>query len=113
MGLLSWITKRWQGLWARRADKASLKAGEFTRLAAEVAELARLAARVCPGEEAFLDRLGAMEKEMEELTRMALSPRFRLVSPERRRFLRKSLLRSRDQLMASVSEIPAPTRLPQ
>ena len=113
MGLLSWIKTRLTALRARQADLASLKAEEFARLAAEVADLARLAARVCPAEKDFLHRLRSVEKEMEELTRMARSPRFGLVTPERLRFLRKSLLHSRDQLMTSVSEIPTPTRLPQ
>lgn len=113
MKFLDAIRDRWKAFKARRADEAVLKGEEFVRLASEVLELARVAARICPAGKEFQDRLKSMEREMEELSRMARSPRFRLVSPQRRRFLRKSLLRSRDQLVTSVSQVPAPTTLPQ
>ncbi len=113
MKFLDALKERWKAFRQRRADAAILGGEEFARLAAEVLDLARIAARVCPSGKEFQERLRSMEQEMEELSRMARSPRFRLVSPQRRRFLRKSLLRSRDQLMASVSQVPAPTRLPQ
>jgi len=97
----------------RRKLARDIHPDTFRKLASELAELAEIAARVSPEEAAMQQKAGRIRREMDELLLMTRRPEFRRLTEEKRLELRESLLSSKDQLLKTVSDAPAPTLLRQ
>ena len=78
-------------------------------MAGELAELAELASKVRPEEQAFLLKVRRIRQEMLDLERMTSRPEFRLLPSKKRLELRENLLSSREQLLKNLSEAPVVT----
>ena len=78
-------------------------------MAGELAELAELASKVRPEEQAFLLKVRRIRQEMLELKRMTSRPEFRLLPSKKRLELRESLRSSREQLLKTLSDAPVVT----
>lgn len=100
------VYERWR---RARIRKKRIDPASFIVLADEIDELARMAGRLGPAREDFQERIRRIEREMDELRVFTGSADFRRLSPERRVKLRKSLIHSRDQLLETVRNAPAPT----
>lgn len=93
----------------RRQLDRELTAESFRDLARELRELAGLCRALWPRQHAFQERIKRIMDEMEQLDRLAATPQFRRLSSQKRLEIRKSLLHSRNQLMETVQNAPAPT----
>lgn len=111
--MISYLKDKWERFAAKRRLARDIQPESFRRMAADLAELADVAAKVSPEEAALQRKADQIRREMAELERMTRRPEFRMLTPEKRRELRESLLLSKDQLLKTVSEAPAPTSLRQ
>ncbi len=111
--MIALLKNKWRAFLAKRKLARDIRPDAFRQLAAELSELAEIAARVSPEETAMQRKAGRILREMEELSRMIRRPEFRRLTEEKRLELRESLLLSKSQLLKTVSEAPAPTQLRQ
>ncbi len=107
------LARRWRDwrTWRRLAAEADPK--NILALSGEIREMALLAARVCPDQEAFRTRIQAVLDKTARLDTMARRPEFKRLPPGKRILMRRDLLQSREQLLESIQAAPAPTRLLQ
>ncbi|WP_029460015.1 hypothetical protein [Solidesulfovibrio alcoholivorans] len=105
----AWLRGLWQNLAHRRRLARDIHPGTFRAMAAELAELADLASKARPEEQAFQLKARRIREEMRELDRMADRPEFRLLPSKKRQELRESLLSSREQLLKTLSDAPVVT----
>lgn len=94
---------------AKQRAARELSPQALAKLAEEVRQLADVADRLEPVEDAFKVRLARIRDEMDQLGRLASKPEFQRLSEDKRQKLREGLLASRKQLMESVQSAPAPT----
>ena len=111
--MLSWLQTKWRALSEWRRKVRELQPDAFRTMAGELAELAEVASKVRPEEQAFLLKIRRIRQEMRELERLAERPEFRLLSAKKRHELRVSLLASREQLLKTLSDAPVVTTRPQ
>lgn len=111
--VLHWLQRKWSALCSARKTAKEQKPGGLQRLAVEVRTLAEAACRVCPPERKLQSRLRTVQEEMDHLAELAVTPEFRHLAPEKRQQLHKGLVRSREQLLHVMGQVPAPTRLLQ
>lgn len=107
--MLAWLRTLWQTLDAKRRLAREIHPETFRTMAAELADLADLASKVRPEEQAFQLKARRIREEMRELGRMAKRPEFRLLPSKKRLELRESLLSSREQLLKTLSDAPVVT----
>jgi len=82
-------------------------------MASELVDLAELASKIRPDEQAFQLKTRRIRQEMQELTRMTKRPEFRMLPSKKRLELRESLLTSREQLLQTLSDAPVATTIRQ
>ncbi len=111
--MLAWLRKFWHSLVVKRRLAREIHPETFRTMAAELAQLAELASKVHPEEQAFQLKARRIREEMLELERMATLPEFRLLPLKKRKELRESLLSSREQLLKTLSDAPVVTTTPQ
>ncbi|QAZ69107.1 hypothetical protein [Solidesulfovibrio carbinolicus] len=111
--MLSWLQTKWRALSEWRRKVRELHPDAFRAMAGELAELAEVASKVRPEEQAFLLKIRRIRQEMRELERLAERPEFRLLSAKKRHELRVNLLSSREQLLKTLSDAPVVTTTPQ
>lgn len=104
--MFSWLTARWQQLRKARHRRQELAPRSFRHMAREIGELAELASRLGPQDEAFQTSLRALRDEMDHLGRLTGLPEFRRLSLEKRQELRDSLVHSRGKLLETVRSAP-------
>lgn len=111
--VLHWLRRKWRALCSARKAAQDRNPGGLLRLALEVRTLAEAACRICPPERKLQSRIRAVHEEMERLASLAVTPEFRRLDSGRRQQLRKGLVRSREQLLRVMGQVPAPTRFLQ
>lgn len=107
--MFNWLRNLLEERRTRKRLERDIHPDSFLRLAEEVAELARVAARVCPEQHELLARIETIQKEMDGLAEMAAKKEFAKLSAGRRILLRQGVLQARDQLLSSMQAAPAPT----
>uniref|UniRef100_I2PXW7 Uncharacterized protein n=1 Tax=Desulfovibrio sp. U5L TaxID=596152 RepID=I2PXW7_9BACT len=107
--MLAWLRTKMQCLAEQRRLAKEIHPETFRNMAAELAELADLASKARPEEQAFLIKARRIRKEMLELERMTTRPEFRMLPSKKRQELRESLLSSREQLLKTLSDAPVVT----
>lgn len=110
---LELLAKRWRDWRTWRKLSAEADPKNILALTREIREMALLAARVCPDQEAPQSRIQSILDETVRLDTMARRPEFKRLPPGRRILLRQGLLKSREQLLESIQAAPTPTRLLQ
>lgn len=105
----AWLRKKMQGLAEERRLARDIHPETFRTMAAELAELAEVASKVRPEEQAFLLKARRIRQEMLELGRMTKRPEFRMLPSQKRIELRESLLSSREQLLKTLCDAPVIT----
>ncbi|WP_300159109.1 hypothetical protein [Solidesulfovibrio sp.] len=105
----AWLRGIWQKMAIKRRLARDIHPESFRVMAAELAELADLASKARPEEQAFQLKARRIREEMRELGRMAKRPEFRLLPSKKRLELRESLLSSREQLLKTLSDAPVVT----
>lgn len=108
--VLHWLMRTWRALCSARRAMREQNPGGLLRLAVEVRTLAEAACRVCPPERKLQSRIRAVLEEMDRLTAIAAMPEFRRLDSGQRQQLRKGLVRSREQLLRVMGQVPVPTR---
>ena len=105
----TWMRAKWRAVaqWRRKARE--IHPETFRAMAGELAELAEVASKIRPEEQAFLLKIRRIRQEMLELKQMSSRPEFRLLPPQKRYELRESLLSSREQLLKTLSDAPVVT----
>lgn len=111
--MFAWLTRSVKDALARRRAQREAAPQAFHDLARELRELAEIASRVWPEEEAFQNRIRSIREEMDQLDELTSKPEFRLLPLKKRLELRESLINSKTQLMDTVSTAPPPTTRPQ
>jgi hypothetical protein len=96
-------------LTGRTPDRDGLRPEAISALAREVGDLARAAGALGGEKDKLHARLRRIQAEMDQLADLADKKRFRKLSKEKRRQLRDSLHRSREQLLEKVGSAEAPT----
>jgi hypothetical protein len=109
MLLIDSLAEAWRARRASRRLRREVEPEVFARLAVEIRELALTAASTCPGAMG----IPALTSDIDELTRTVGTPEFSRLSVERRLLLRQGLIKSRQQLIASLQGAARPTRYPQ
>lgn len=107
--MFGWLKRFFEERKTRKRLEQDLRPESFLRLAEEVAELARVAMRVCPEQEELLARIETIQKEMDGLAEMAAKKEFAKLSAGRRILLRQGVLQARDQILSSMQAAPTPT----
>jgi len=107
--MLAWLRTKWRGMAEKRRLAREIHPETFRTMAAELAELAEVASKVRPEEQAFLLKARRIRREMLELGRMAARPEFRMLPSRKRIELRESLLSSREQLLKTLCDAPVVT----
>jgi hypothetical protein len=105
----AWVRNKLRDLGEKRRLAKELHPETFRTMAAELAELAEVASKVRPEEQAFLLKVRRIRREMQELGRMADRPEFRMLPSQKRLELRESLLSSREQLLKTLCDAPVVT----
>lgn len=105
----TWIRAKLRAAADWRQKNRELHPETFRAMAGELAELADVAAKIRPEEQAFLLKIRRIRQEMLDLQSMTSRPEFRLLTPQKRLELRESLLSSRKQLLKTLSEAPVVT----
>jgi len=105
----TWIRAKLRAMTDWRQKNRELHPETFRAMAGELAELADVAAKIRPEEQAFLLKIRRIRQEMLDLQSMTSRPEFRLLTPQKRLELRESLLSSRKQLLKTLSEAPVVT----
>ncbi|GAB7078612.1 hypothetical protein [Megalodesulfovibrio paquesii] len=104
-----WLRRTFDAVLDRRQLERELTPESFQALARELRELAGMSSALWPRQHTFQERIKRIMDEMEQLDRLVSTPQFRRLSPQKRLELKKSLIQSRDQLMETVQNAPAPT----
>lgn len=107
--MLKKIASFFSNLAENRKQKKMITSKEFRKIAEEVLYLADIAVRVSPARDKTLDRMNKIREEMDKLTRLVDSRDFTKLPTQVRLDLRESLLSSRDQLVETIHQAPAPT----
>lgn len=105
----AWVQNKLRNLGEKRRMARELHPETFRTLAAELAELAEVASKVRPEEQAFLLKARRIRREMQELGRMTNRPEFRMLPSQKRLELRESLRSSREQLLKTLCDAPVVT----
>ncbi len=111
--MLTWLRSKLRALAERRRLTREIHPDAFREMAGELAELAELASKARPEEQAFQLKARRIRQEMHELRRMAEQPEFRLLPQKKRIELRESLLSSREQLLKTLCDAPVVTTVRQ
>jgi hypothetical protein len=111
--MFDWLKRLWQGFLADRKFAREISPRSFLRMAEDIRDLARAAARIGPREPEFLVRIREIEDEMARLGELVGRPEFSRLPPDRRVALRQGLMQSREQLLETINTAPAPTRILQ
>ncbi len=107
--MFTWLGKKWQSWRAYRKLIREVDPRNFQKMATEIHELARLAARVCPPGQELAEQIANIEHEMDRLKTMASRPEFKRLSTGKRLLLRQGLEESREQLMQAIGTAPSVT----
>lgn len=107
--MLGWIAEKWKSWRAYRKLIHEVDPRNFRKMAAEIHELAQLAARVCPPGQDLTEQIANIDREMERLEKMATRPEFRRLSTGKRLLLRQGLEESREQLLQAIGTAPSVT----
>ncbi len=107
--MFAWLRSKMKTLAERRRLAREIHPETFRDLAADLVDLAELASKVRPEEQAFQLKARRIRQEMLELERMTKRPEFRLLPSKKRLELRESLLSSREQLLKTLSDAPVVT----
>jgi len=105
----AWLLAKIRAVAEYRRVAREIHPEAFRNMAGELAELAELASKVRPEEQAFLLKVRRIRQEMLELKRMTSRPEFRLLPSKKRLELRESLRSSREQLLKTLSDAPVVT----
>ncbi len=107
--MLAWIKKKWNEIMERRRLARDIDPEALRELAHELHELAVLAGKLWPGQHEFRGDIRRIQSQMEQLDRLTARPEFKQISPGQRLQLRKSMIRSKAQLIETVQTAPTPT----
>jgi hypothetical protein len=107
--MFAWLRAKWRALAAWRRMARDIHPDTFRSMAGELVDLAELASKVRPEEQAFQLKARRIRQEMAELARMTERPEFRMLPSKKRLELRESLLSSREQLLQTLSDAPVAT----
>jgi hypothetical protein len=107
--IINWWTERK----LRRTKGIRVDAEAFRSLTREISDLARAAGMLSPRDEEFAKKIRSIQAEMEQLDLLVRNRAFRKLSTRKRVLLRRSLLRSRQQLIETVKKAPTHTEVVQ
>lgn len=107
--MLAWLRTKLRILADRRQIAKEIHPETIRAMAGELADLADLASKVRPEEQAFQLKARRIRQEMLEIKRMTARPEFHLLPSKKRLELRESLLSSRKQLLKTLSDAPVVT----
>ncbi len=107
--MLGWLLSAWRSCMRSLKCSREINPQAFKEMAHEIKELVVMAGLFGPVEDEFLAKLKRIKAEMDQLHSLAGRPEFRRLSRKRRLLLRRSLLRSREHLLQTVQNVPAPT----
>jgi len=107
--MLTWLRTKMRAFAESRRKAREIHPETFRSMAGELAELAELASKVRPEEQAFLLKVRRIRQEMLDLANMTSRPEFRLLPSKKRQELRENLLSSRAQLLKTLSDAPVVT----
>lgn len=109
MGFLGRLRDKWRDFIKARRVARDIAPKAFIALSAELREMAEIVSKLRHSDPETQSRLARIVREMGQLEKLAEQPGFRRLTPEKRLELRQSLLASREQLLESIHEAPAPT----
>jgi hypothetical protein len=111
--MFAWLRSKIRSLAEKRRVAREIHPETFRLMASELVDLAELASKIRPDEQAFQLKTRRIRQEMQELTRMTKRPEFRMLPSKKRLELRESLLTSREQLLQTLSDAPVATTIRQ
>mgnify|MGYP006283595465 CR=1 FL=1 len=94
---------------AKFRQNKELTPNSFKKVAEEIRELAILAGKLWPDDRDFQQRIKRIQNEMDQLEQMAERREFKQLSPEKRKELKDSLIKSKEQLLNTLHSAPTPT----
>ena len=107
------ILSKYRRYMASRNRKKQLSPDNFQALTDEIREMASLSCKIWSNNKEFLNRIKRIQNEMDHLESLLRKREFERLSTDKKEELRKSLLRSREELLKSLQEAPCPTRMMQ
>lgn len=107
--MLHRLKTRWQAFTEARKAARELSPQAFARLAGEIRQLAVMAERLHPEEDAKRAGLARLISEVDQVTDLLGTQEFHRLRADKRRALLQGLLASRKQLLETVHNAPAPT----
>lgn len=111
--MFQWMKNTWNSLMDRRNLVRETDPEALRELSREIRDLAEAVNCFWLEEPQFRQRFQKIEQEMLILEEVIQRPNFKLVSPEKRLQLRKSLIQSREHLLEAVKEAPTASPLLQ
>jgi len=104
------ILSKYRNYVASRSRKKQLSPANFQALTDEIREMASLSCKIWSNNKEFLNRIKRIQNEMDHLESLLRKREFERLSTDKKEELRKSLLRSREELLKSLQEAPCPTK---